>query len=117
MAEEVFARLSNAPISPQKVRLVLKEIRRQPVESAVVKLSYMTCKSAPIVKKLLESAMANAEHNNDMDLDEALVNVACADQGVSGYRRRPESRGRGFRQERRRSHITIGIGPKEKRGA
>ena len=117
MTEVVYAKLSNAGVSPQKVRLVLQEIRKKSVEDAVIKLSYMTCKSAPIVRKLLESAIANAENNNDLDPDELKVIEAFADQGVVGYRRRPESRGRGFRQCRRKSHITIGIGPKAEREA
>ena len=77
---EVSAKLRNAMISAQKMRLVADQIRNKPVEAALDILTYSPKKAAVIIKKVLESAIANAEHNEGADIDELKVSTIYVDE-------------------------------------
>lgn len=111
--QEVAAILRDAPISPQKTRLVAKVIRRQPVAKAVEMLNFMPKKAAKILKKVLESAIANAEHNNAMDIDELYVSTVCIDQASNLRRYRQRAKGRVNVITKRRCHITVKVAANE----
>ncbi len=106
----VAARLRFARISPQKGRLVADQIRGLPVEKALEILTFSPKKGATIVKKVLESAIANAEHNNGADVDELKVITVFVDQGPTMKRIRPRAKGRANRILKRTSHITVVVG-------
>ena len=93
--------------SPYKVRRVLDLVRGMPVEEARAVLTFTNRKAAGTVKKLLDSAVANAEHNYALDADELFVEQAYADEGPTLKRWRPRARGRATRINKRTSHITI----------
>jgi large subunit ribosomal protein L22 len=93
--------------SPSKVRLVLDLVRGMPVEDARSTLDFTNRRAAPTIKKVLESAVANAEHNFALDADELFVAEAYADEGPTLKRWRPRARGRATRINKRTSHITI----------
>ncbi len=107
---EVAAKLRYARISPQKCRLVADQIRGLPVDRAVQVLSFNPKKAARAVRKVLESAIANAEHNEGADVDELRVSRICVDEGPSLKRFRPRARGRATRILKRTSHITVTVG-------
>ncbi|MEJ2060969.1 MAG: 50S ribosomal protein L22 [Gammaproteobacteria bacterium] len=109
MAMEVKARLSYARISPQKCRLVADQIRGLPVEQALQILAFSPKKAATLVKKVLESAIANAEHNEGADVDELKVSRIFVDQGPTLKRIRPRAKGRANRILKRTSHITVAV--------
>jgi large subunit ribosomal protein L22 len=104
---EVRAKLSNAPLSAQKCRLVADQIRGKNVESALQILTFSPKKAAHIVKKVLESAIANAEHNEGADIDELKVSKIFVDEGPTYKRMRARAKGRGVRILKRHSHITV----------
>ena len=104
---QVGARLKGAKISAQKVRLVADQIRGKEVGEALNILSFSSKKGAHLVKKLLESAIANAEHNEGADIDELTVSQIYVDQGPSMKRMRPRARGRVNRILKPTSHITV----------
>jgi large subunit ribosomal protein L22 len=104
---ETAARLRHAPVSPPKVRQVLELIRGQDVETARDTLRFCERSAAREVGKLLDSAIANAEHNNQIPEDELFVTRAHADEGPTLKRWRPRARGRGVRIRKRTSHVTI----------
>ena len=106
---EVSARLKGARISAQKVRLVADQIRGQEVEKALEVLSYSTKKGAGIIKKLLNSAIANAEHNEGADVDELKVSTIMVDEGMTMKRIMPRAKGRADRILKRSCHITITV--------
>ena len=109
---EVAARLKHARISPQKCRLVADQIRGLPVERALQVLAFSPKKAAGIVKKVLESAIANAEHNEGADIDELKVKTIFIDQGPTMRRWRPRAKGRVNHIIKRTSHITVMVGEK-----
>lgn len=109
---ETTAKLKYARISPQKCRLVADQIRGLPVESALQLLSFSTKKAAPMLKKVLESAIANAEHNDGADIDELKVSRIYIDQGPTLKRMQARAKGRGTRILKRTSHITVAVGDK-----
>lgn len=109
---ESFAKLRFARISPQKARLVADEVRGMPVERALEILQFSTKKAAHIVRKLLESAVANAEHNEGADIDELKVSVIMIDEGPTMKRMKPRARGRADRIFKRTSHLTIRVADK-----
>lgn len=94
-------------MSAQKARLVADQIRGLPVERAINVLNFSTKKAAPIIKKVLESAIANAEHNEGADIDDLRVERVLVDQGPSQKRFHARARGRGNRILKRSSHITL----------
>ena len=106
---EVTARLKNARISAQKVRLVADQVRGLPVEKAEQLLAFSNKKAAHIVKKVLLSAIANAEHNEGADIDELKVARIMVDEGPTFKRGRARAKGRGTRILKRNSHITVTV--------
>ncbi len=104
---QVSATLRYARISPQKCRLVADAVRGQSVARALQTLSFMPKKGARIVKKVLESAVANAEHNHGADIDELKISRICVDEAPSFRRYRARAKGRGARIIKRNSHITV----------
>jgi large subunit ribosomal protein L22 len=109
---ETAAKLSYARISPQKCRLVADQVRGLPVEKALQLLAFSPKKAASIVKKVLESAIANAEHNDGADIDELKVSKIFVDQGPTLKRMRARAKGRGNRILKRTSHITVMVADK-----
>lgn len=107
---EVAARLRFARISPQKGRLVADQIRGLRVDKALDVLSFSPKKGAALMKKVLESAIANAEHNEGADVDELSVKTVFVDQGPTMKRIRPRAKGRANRILKRTSHITVAVG-------
>lgn len=93
--------------SPYKVRRVLDLVRGLPVDEARVVLDFTNRRAADTIKKVLDSAIANAEHNFALDADELYVEEAYADEGPTLKRWRPRARGRATRIRKRTSHITI----------
>ncbi|MDR2523633.1 MAG: 50S ribosomal protein L22 [Synergistaceae bacterium] len=96
-------------ISPTKVRQVLALIRGKRAEEAMTILRFSPQKAARVVYKVLQSAIANAEHNYGMDTDKLRVLAACADQGPSMKRFRPASMGRAHPYVHRTSHVTVTV--------
>jgi large subunit ribosomal protein L22 len=106
---EVSAKLSRAHLSAQKARLVADQVRGKRVEDALDILEYSTKKGAALIKKLLESAIANAEHNEGADVDELVVSTIFVDEGATLKRLRPRAKGRADRIFKRYCHITIKV--------
>ena len=106
---EVAARLKGAQISAQKVRLIADQVRGLRVEEALGLLEFSTKKAANIVKKLLDSAIANAENNEGADVDELKVSSIFVDEGMTMKRLRPRAKGRADRILKRSCHITIKV--------
>lgn len=106
---EVSATLRHARLSPQKARLVADQLRGLPVERAVELLSFARPKAASTLKKVLESAIANAEHNEGADVDDLHVGTIHVDQGPTFRRYRARARGRAGRITKRTSHITVTV--------
>lgn len=96
-------------IAPQKLRLVADQVRGQPVERALNILAYSNRKAAGIVKKVLDSAIANAEHNDAADVDELKISAITVDQGPVHKRLRTRARGRADRIMKRTSHLVITV--------
>ena len=109
---ESFAKLRFARISPQKARLVADEVRGMPVERALETLQFSSKKAAHIVRKVLESAVVNAEHNEGADIDELKVATIMVDEGPTMKRMKPRARGRADRIFKRTSHVTIRVADK-----
>ncbi|MDP0560950.1 MAG: 50S ribosomal protein L22 [Candidatus Endonucleobacter sp. (ex Gigantidas childressi)] len=109
MKNEVVAIHKGARISAQKVRLVADQIRGKRVEEALSSLSFSPKKAAVLVKKVLESAVANSEHNEGMDIDELKVSTIFVDEGVTMKRIRPRAKGRADRIMKRSCHITVKV--------
>ena len=105
----VSATLKYAPISSQKCRLVADVVRGKPVGSALQTLNFMPKKGAAILKKVLESAIANAEHNEGADIDELNVSTIQVNEGPTLKRGRARAKGRGTRIIKRNSHITVQV--------
>lgn len=110
---QVTAKLSGARISAQKVRLVADQVRGLPVEKAEQLLAFSTKKAAHIVKKVLLSAIANAEHNEGADIDELTIKTIMVDEGPTMKRGRARAKGRGTRILKRTSHITMTVADNE----
>ena len=106
---EVAARLKGAWISAQKARLVADQVRGKPVEEALSLLEFSTKKAAQIVKKILDSAIANAENNEGADVDELKVSSIFVDEGMTMKRLRPRAKGRADRIFKRSCHITVKV--------
>ena len=106
----VAATLKYARISPQKCRLVANIIRGKSVDDALRALTFSSKKSAGILKKILESAVANAEHNHGADIDELKIATVEVNEAPTFRRFRARAKGRGARIIKRNSHITIRVG-------
>jgi len=106
---QVTSKLRYARISPQKCRLVADVVRGQPVGNAISTLKFMPKKGAEMLRKALESAVANAEHNHGADIDELKVSLVQVDAAPSLKRFAARAKGRGARIVKRNSHITVGV--------
>lgn len=106
---QVQAKLRYARISAQKARLVADLVRGQEVEKALQLLAFTNKKAAGIVKKILESAIANAEHNEGADIDELKVKAITVDEGPTYKRIQARAKGRANRILKRTSHITVTV--------
>ena len=109
---QVSATLKHARVSPQKARLIADQIRGLPVERALNILMFSPKKSASMMRKVLESAIANAEHNEGADIDELSVASVFVNEGRTLKRFRARAKGRGTRILKRNSHITVTVGDK-----
>lgn len=109
---EVAAKLKGARLSAQKARLVADQVRGKAVEDALNILSFSPKKAAVIIKKALDSAIANAEHNQGLDVDELRVATICVDEGPTLKRIRPRAKGRADRIMKRTCHITVTVADK-----
>ncbi|MCH9826531.1 MAG: 50S ribosomal protein L22 [Pseudomonadota bacterium] len=96
-------------LSPQKARLVADQVRGQKVEQALNLLKFSNKRAADIIRKVLESAIANAENNDGADVDELKVKEIFVDQGPVMKRIQPRAKGRADRILKRTSHITIRV--------
>jgi len=106
---QVAAKLRFARISPQKCRLVADQIRGLPVDRALETLTFGQRRASGIVKKVLESAVANAEHNEGADVDELRIASIYVDEGPTLKRMRARAKGRANRILKRTSHITVAV--------
>ena len=101
-------------LSPQKGRLVADQIRGLPVAQALEVLQFSGKKAAGPLRKALESAIANAEHNEGADVDELRIASVCVDHGPTTKRWRARAKGRVARIKKRTSHITVTVSDVEK---
>ncbi|MCC8017398.1 MAG: 50S ribosomal protein L22 [Clostridiales bacterium] len=101
------AKLSYARVSVQKACFVLDAIRGKDVKTALAILKYNPRYASSIIEKLLQSAIANAENNNGMNIDDLYVEECYANKGPTMKRIQPRAQGRAYRIEKRMSHITI----------
>ncbi|KAB1434424.1 50S ribosomal protein L22 [Candidatus Galacturonibacter soehngenii] len=101
------AKLSYARVSVQKACFVLDAIRGKDVKTALGILAYNPRYASSIIEKLLKSAIANAENNNGMNVDNLFIEECYAEKGPTMKRIRPRAQGRAYRIEKRISHITI----------
>jgi len=104
---QAVAKLRYARISPQKGRLVADQIRGLAVEKALNLLTFSDKKAAGMIKKVLDSAIANAENNEGADIDELRVKAICVDEGPVMKRLHARAKGRADRIVKRTSHITV----------
>jgi large subunit ribosomal protein L22 len=104
---EVAAKLKFARLSPQKCRLVCDQIRGLPIDRALDILKFSPKDAAAVLKKVLDSAIANAEHNQGADIDELKVSKVFADQGPTYKRMQARAKGRGTRLLKPTCHITV----------
>jgi large subunit ribosomal protein L22 len=107
---ETTAKLYGARISAQKTRLVADQIRGKAVGDALNILTFSPKKAAEILKKVLNSAIANAEHNDGADVDTLRVSTVYVDKGTSLKRMRPRAKGRGAGIEKQTCHIVLKVG-------
>ncbi len=106
---QAVAKLRFARISAQKGRLVADQIRGLPVEQALNLLMFSNKKGAAMMKKVLDSAVANAENNEGADIDELKVKAVWVDEGPTMKRIRARAKGRAARILKRTSHITVTV--------
>ena len=106
---QVSAKAKRLRISPQKARLVVDMVRGKPVSDALDILTFSTQKGAVLVRKVVESAIANAENNEGADIDELKVSEIFVDEGLTMKRIKPRAKGRADRIFKRTSHITVTV--------
>lgn len=106
---ETQAVLRHARISPQKARLVADQVRGMQVEKALNLLKFSNKKAADLIKKVLDSAIANAEHNDGADIDELKVSTIFVDEGPTLKRIKTRAKGRADRIFKRSCHITVKV--------
>ncbi len=112
---EVAARLKYTRLSAQKCRLICDQVRGLSVDRALNILKFSNKKAAAVVKKVLESAIANAEHNQGADIDELKIAKIFADQGSTYKRMHARAKGRGCRILKPTCHITVIVSDQEKK--
>jgi len=100
-------------IAPRKVRLVIDLIRGKNVGEAIAILNHLQRGASPVVEKVLNSAIANAEHNYEMDVENLYVSEAFVNEGVTLKRFRPRAQGRASAINKRTSHITVVVSEKK----
>ncbi|HLS23687.1 MAG TPA: 50S ribosomal protein L22 [Pseudogracilibacillus sp.] len=100
-------------IAPRKARLVIDLIRGKDVGEATAILRHTNRAAAPIIEKVLQSAIANAEHNYEMDPDNLVISEAYVDEGITLKRYRPRAQGRASAINKRTSHITVVVSEKK----
>lgn len=106
---QAIAKLRHARTSAQKGRLVADQVRGLPVEKALNILKFSNKKAAVFVKKVLDSAIANADHNFNADIDELKVAAICVDEGPTMKRMHARAKGRGNRIFKRTCHFTVTV--------
>lgn len=109
---EVNATAKYIRIAPRKLRIVLNLIRGKKVADAFAILKFTPKVGSEVVEKVLRSAVANAEHNNDMNVDNLFVSTCFVDQGPTLKRIHPRSRGQAFKILKRSSHVTVCVSEK-----
>ena len=107
---DVKANLKYARVGTQKARLVADTIRGKNVNEAIRILAFMPKKSAVFLKKLVESAVANAENKKVIDIDNLFVKTVLVDEGPDIKRYRPRAQGRAFQIRKKTSHISLVLG-------
>ncbi|WP_017325544.1 50S ribosomal protein L22 [Synechococcus sp. PCC 7336] len=110
---EVKAIARTVRMSPSKVRRVLNQIRGRSYADALIILEFMPYAACEPVRKVLRSAVANAEHNEGLDATELYVSTAYADQGPTLKRFRPRAQGRAYQIQKKTCHITVSVSPIE----
>ena len=110
---QVKAHLRHARVSPQKARLFADQIRGKDIDRALDILTYSPKKSAEMIRKLLMSAVANAENNFGLDVDELFVSSIQVNQGPVLKRIQPRAKGRASRILKKMSHISVELAEKE----
>jgi large subunit ribosomal protein L22 len=106
---QAMAKMRYAKLSAQKARLVADQIRGLPAEQALNQLRFSNKKAAGLMRKVLESAIANAEHNEGADIDELKVAVVMVDEGPTAKRMHARAKGRGNRIMKRTSHLSVTV--------
>ena len=109
----VKAKLSRLPVSGFKVRLLADQIRGKYVSEALDILNFSNKASSKNLKKLLESAVSNAEHNNGLDVDSLYISEISVDEAFLLKRIRPRARGRADRIQKKSCHINLALNTKE----
>jgi len=112
MSQQAKAHVYNIRIPARKVRLVLDLIRGKQVGEAVAILRHTPRSASPVLEKLLNSAIANADHNYQLDVNKLVVSEAFANEGPTMKRFQPRSQGRAFSIFKRTSHITLVVSEK-----
>ncbi len=107
---ETTATVRGARLSAQKGRLVADLVRGKPVDKALNILAFTSKKAAGIIRKALESAIANAEHNDAADIDELRVTRICVEQGPTLRRFSARAKGRGTRIAKKSCHVFVTVG-------
>ena len=110
--EEAKAYVKYVRIAPRKLRIVINLIRGKAVNEAFAILKYTPKVGSEVIEKVLRSAVANAEHNFDMNVDKLIVSRACIDLGPTMKRIHPRSRGQAFKILKRSSHVTVAVAEK-----
>ena len=110
--EEAKAYVKYVRIAPRKLRIVINLIRGKAVNEAFAILKYTPKVGSEVIEKVLRSAVANAEHNYDMNVDNLIVSNAYVNQGPTLKRVHPRSRGQAFKILKRSSHVTVAVNEK-----
>ncbi len=110
--EEAKAIAKYVRIAPRKLRIVINLIRGKSVNEAFAILKYTPKVGSEVIEKVLRSAVANAEHNYDMNVDNLIVSNAYVNQGPTLKRIHPRSRGQAFKILKRSSHVTVAVNEK-----
>ena len=111
--QQAKATANTIRIAPRKVRLVVDLIRGKKIGEALAILQHTPKAASPVVEKLLKSAIANAEHNYEMNIEELVVSEAFVNEGATMKRFRPRAQGRASAINKRTSHITVVVAEKK----
>ncbi|ETT88681.1 50S ribosomal protein L22 [Viridibacillus sp. FSL R5-0477] len=111
--QEAKAIARTVRIAPRKVRLVVDLIRGKQIGEAVAILRHTPRAASPVVEKVLKSAVANAEHNYDLDVNNLVISEVFVDEGPTLKRFRPRAQGRASAINKRTSHITLVVSEKK----